>query len=514
MSTIRWILIDQLTLSLPIIQESKKGDVFLMVEDRESCTIVPHHKKKLVFQLSAMRHFAETLRAMSYEVVYFDINYFSKGHDRDMQGVLRSVIKLYSSKEVFVTQPSDYHVDEAVSRLCQEAGVTCSVLPDTRYFSDRMVLQESAAANKRTLMEFFYRKMRKKTGLLMDGDQPISGQWNYDKDNRKPLPKAIDIPERLRFEPDSITQQVMDEVASSFPDHMGDVQDFHYAVTSSHANQAWAQFLEEYLPQFGPYQDPMRVQEPFLFHAVVSMYLNNGLLCPKKMCSDVETAYHAGRVSLASAEGFIRQVLGWREFIRAVYWAYMPEYKTRNFLDASTPLPAWYWTGKTKMRCLSEAVQSTIDHAYSHHIHRLMITGNFALLAGLQPESVCDWYWAVYADAYEWVELPNTLGMALHGDGGVVGTKPYVASGAYIHRMSDYCKNCFYDVKQKVGKQACPFNFLYWDFLARHQETFAKNQRMSLAYRNLARMDPKTLAQMRVQAESFRQSGCDTVEDR
>ncbi|MEC8063309.1 MAG: cryptochrome/photolyase family protein [Pseudomonadota bacterium] len=503
----RIILLDQLSFDLPIVQEAKSEDFFLFVEDYVELTRVPHHKKKLVFQLSAMRHFAQTLRADSHEVEYIQHN--NEFNIRSLPEAITLMCTKYDLSRCLVTEPSEYHVEQAINTACLNNKLSCEFCPDTRFFADRDVLKESAALNKRTMMEFFYRKMRKKTGLLMDGDQPISGQWNYDKDNRKPLPKSIVVPERLCFTLDSITQSLQSEVQHCFPSHIGEVQNFNYAVTHAQAHTAWQQFLHCYLPQFGPYQDAMRMEEPFLFHAVVSMYVNIGLLCPKKLCADVAQAYTQGKVALASAEGFIRQILGWREFIRAIYWAYMPEYKTRNFCNANTPLPQWYWTGKTKMRCLSEAIQSTIDHAYSHHIHRLMITGNFALLAGLQPEEVCSWYWAVYADAYEWVELPNTLGMALHGDGGVVGTKPYIASGAYVNRMSDYCKGCHYDVKQKTGENACPFNYLYWDFLARHQEIFSKNQRMSLAYKNLARLEPQVLAKMRQQATDFLQKGCD-----
>ena len=326
--------------------------------------------------------------------------------------------------------------------------------------------------------------MRRYTGLLMQGSQPVGGKWNYDASNRKPWPASKQATAPLQFTPDAITADVIALVSTHFPDNMGSADNFAYAVTGKQARQAFLHFVEQQLPQFGDYQDAMALNQPFLQHSVCSVYLNCGLLDVRWMCLKVEQAYQQGKVPLNAAEGFIRQLIGWREYVRGLYWCLMPDYKTHNALDASRPLPAFYWHGNSNMRCMQQAVQSTINHAYSHHIQRLMITGNFALLAGLSVQQVTDWYLAVYADAYEWVELPNTLGMALYADGGLLASKPYAASGAYINRMSNYCKNCCYNVKHTVQADACPFNALYWDFLQRNHHILSTNPRLALAYAN------------------------------
>jgi len=296
---------------------------------------------------------------------------------------------------------------------------------------------------------------------------------------------------------------VMRLVAARFGTHFGDVEGFSLPVTAAQAQHALAEFIAHRLPQFGDWQDAMRADSPTLFHALVSTSLNCGLLRARAVIAAAEAAYRAGHVPLNCAEGFIRQIIGWREYIRGIYWLHMPDYGRLNSLGADRSLPGFYWSGETRMRCLAQAIGQTREHAYAHHIQRLMITGNFALLAGLAPDDVDEWYLVVYADAYEWVEMPNTRGMALHADGGIVGSKPYAASGAYINRMSDYCAKCFYDVRDATGPRACPFNALYWDFMARHAERFAGNQRMSMPIRNLERMEPAKLAAIRARAAAF-----------
>jgi deoxyribodipyrimidine photolyase-related protein len=352
-------------------------------------------------------------------------------------------------------------------------------------------------------MEYFYRDMRRKTGLLMNGDEPEGGQWNYDADNRKPASADLFMPTPLRHAPDAITQGVIALVAARFPDNFGSLDDFWYAVTAEQAEASFRHFLKTALPRFGDYQDAMLKGEPFLHHAVVSAYLNCGLLDPLAMCRAVEGEYHAGRAPLNAVEGFIRQVIGWREYVRGIYWREGPDYAHRNALDARRPLPGFYWSANTRMACVRAAVEQTRDHAYAHHIQRLMVTGTFALLAGVDPHELHQWYLAVYIDAYEWVELPNTVGMSQYADGGLLASKPYAASGAYIDRMSDYCGTCAYSVSAKTGAKACPFNLLYWDFVARHADRFRKHPRMAQMVRTWDRMDERKQAIIRAESAAL-----------
>ncbi|MGL4811716.1 MAG: cryptochrome/photolyase family protein, partial [Beijerinckiaceae bacterium] len=325
-----------------------------------------------------------------------------------------------------------------------------------------------------------------RTGLLMDGDKPAGGAWNFDAENRKALPKSVKLRTRRAFPPDATTRAALDLVAGRFPNNFGTLDRCNWPVTRAQALQALDDFIVHDLPFFGDYQDAMRAGAPFVFHSLLSPALNIGLLTPLEVCIAAERAWRAGQAPLPAVEGFIRQILGWREYVRGIYWHFMPDYARSNALDATRPIPDFYWTGETAMACMAHAIGDTMRHAYSHHIQRLMITGNFALLAGIDPAQVEEWYLAVYADAFEWVELPNTHGMALHADGGVMATKPYAASGAYINRMSNFCKGCRYNVAQKLGDDACPFNYLYWAFLIRHEKKLGRNLRLRMPYHTLA----------------------------
>jgi deoxyribodipyrimidine photolyase-related protein len=352
-------------------------------------------------------------------------------------------------------------------------------------------------------MEFYYRDMRRSTGILMDGDQPEGGEWNFDRENRKPLPRQIVVPARRALEPDAITREVLELVSQRFAGHFGDLEPFSWAVTREEALVILDDFIEYGLPTFGDYQDAMKASEPFLFHSMLSPYLNAGLLLAREVVARVEHAYRQGDVPLNSAEGFVRQILGWREYIRGLYWLKMPDYAQTNFFDAKRPLPAFYWTGETRSNCLRHCITGTKQHAYEHHIQRLMVTGNFALIAGFEPAQVEEWYLIVFADAYEWVELPNTHGMILFADGGLLGSKPYAASGTYINKMSDYCRGCSYDVRQRSGPDACPFNYLYWDFLIRNRALLEANRRLAMPYRTLAKMPAARVAEIKADAARF-----------
>jgi deoxyribodipyrimidine photolyase-related protein len=345
--------------------------------------------------------------------------------------------------------------------------------------------------------------MRERTGLLMEEGRPAGARWNWDAENRKPPPGRLAAPGPLRHEPDAVTQEVLDLVEARFPEHFGRLRPFWFATDRAGALESLRHFLVRGLPLFGDYQDAMREEDPFLWHSVLSVYLNAGLLDPEEVCRAAEAEWREGRVPLNAAEGFIRQILGWREFVRGVYYLSGPDYTARNALGHRRRLPWLYWGGPTRMACLAAAVRQTRDEAYAHHIQRLMVTGNFALLAGVDPAAVHEWYLSVYADAYEWVEAPNVIGMSQWADGGLFASKPYVASGAYLSRMSDHCGGCGYDVKAKTGEGACPFNLLYWDFVARHAERLGRNPRMAQAVRSWEQMGPERQATIRSDAARF-----------
>ncbi len=481
MSRLILVLGDQLSLSLSSLRQRVDGDCVLLAEVQQEAGYVPHHQLKIVLLFSAMRHFAAALRLQQMDVYYID-------YQQKVQSLLAAIKQVLAERpdisEVMLTESGEYRLQQDIASWSSQLGLAVTVLPDDRFICSRAQFAQWASGRKQYRMEFFYREMRRYTGLLMDGDQPVGGQWNFDAENRQSLPADLAVPAPFRVVPDAITSEVIQLVASEFSSHIGDATAFCYAVTSKDARTAFLHFVEHHLPLFGAYQDAMKVGEPFVFHSVASAYINCGLLDARWVCQQVEQAYQQGKVPLAAAEGFIRQIIGWREYVRGLYWLLMPDYATGNFFNAKRPLPWFYWTGETKMRCLHEAIEHTKQHAYSHHIQRLMITGNFALLAGLSPHAVHQWYLAVYADAYEWVELPNTMGMALFADGGVLASKPYAASGNYIHKMSNYCRHCHYQVKETLAGNACPFNALYWDFLARHEALLAGNPRLALTYKN------------------------------
>ncbi len=501
MPALRLLLGDQLSPTISSLKDISHDDVILMAEVKQEATYVKHHKKKIAFLFSAMRHFSEQLKQQGYQVHYVRYD------DPDNRGSLKAEVQRYLESNQFdqliITEPGEYRLLNDMRSW--EADLACSVtlLIDDRFIATHEEFEDWAEGRKQLTMEYWYRLMRKKTGLLMEANQPVGGKWNYDKDNRKPFSGDVSISGPMQFTPDAITQEVLKLVEETFPGHMGELEPFWFAVTASQAKRAFTHFVKTSLPHYGDYQDAMKAGEPFLFHSLISQYINCGLLDPREMCEQVEAAYYRGEAPLNAVEGFIRQIIGWREYIRGVYWSYMPDYVEKNALNAKRELPDFYWTGDTDMRCMSEVINTTKQHACSHHIQRLMVTGNFANLAGLDVQQVCEWYLAVYADAYEWVELPNTLGMALYGDGGIVGTKPYISSGAYINRMSDFCKGCRYDVKQRVGDDACPFTNLYWDYLIRHESYFKYNQRMAMAYRNLNRFEQSERDAIQDQARKF-----------
>ena len=507
MGVLRLVLGDQLSPGLSSLEDAGPGDVVLMAEVAEEATYVRHHKKKIAFLFAAMRHFAEELRSAGLRVRYVRLD--DPGNQGSLRGeVARALEDDPSLSAVIVTKPGEWRLLQDMETWRDLMPVPVDLREDTRFIVPLTEFYAWAKGRKQLRMEFFYRDVRRKTGLLMDGEEPAGGQWNFDHDNRKRLPKSLVPPPRFLPPADAVTQDVIALVAERFPDHFGDLEPWVFATTRAGAEAARDHFIGEILPGFGDWQDAMAKGEPWMWHSLLSIYINCGLLDPLDVCRRAETEWREGRAPLNAVEGFIRQIIGWREYVRGIYWLKMPGYAQTNTLNAHRPLPDFYWTGDTGMRCMAEAIGQTKRHAYAHHIQRLMVTGNFALIAGLDPAEVNDWYLLVYADAYEWVELPNTHGMALHADGGLMASKPYAASGNYINKMSDYCSGCAYDVTAKTGPKACPFNFLYWDFIARNRESLSGNPRMALIYKALDRLDPASLSAMRDEASVFLGSGC------
>ncbi|MDP2192970.1 MAG: cryptochrome/photolyase family protein [Alphaproteobacteria bacterium] len=481
MKTLRFIFWDQLSPSISSLKNILPSDIVLMCELREEVTRIPHHPKKIALWFSAMRHFAEALKQKGIHVRYIEFNDPLNTHN--LSGEVNRAVLDFSIEKIIVTEPGEYHFLETIKSWKKSLNVDVEILKDDRFLCSIEEFKAWACSKKELRMEYFYRNMRKKYNILMEPDgSPTGGLWNYDKENRKPPSAHIAPVKRISHKKSDILKNVLELVHQHFGHHFGDLEPFHYAITRDQALIELDHFIDTILPHFGDYQDAMLRGDAYLYHSLLSSYINIGLLLPLEICEKADAAYKKGEVSINSAEGFIRQILGWREFIRGIYWLKMPEYEHLNALDAKIPLPDFYWGAKTHMMCVAEAVAHTKVHAYSHHIQRLMVTGNFALLTGLDVKEVHEWYLAVYSDAYEWVEMPNTLGMALFADGGIVASKPYAASGQYINKMSNFCKQCYYDVKEMTGPRACPFNALYWNFLYKHREEFATIPRLSFMY--------------------------------
>ena len=481
------ILGDQLSMSLSSLQAAGSDAEIFMAEVADEAGYVGHHKQKIVLVFSAMRHFAEKLKAQGRKVHY--LAYGEQAALTGMDDVLSHIAETSAPQKIFVTEPSEYRLSEVLRGWAASSDTSLVITPDTRFIATHEAFATWADGRKQLRMEYFYRDLRRQTGILMQDGEPLGGQWNYDADNRKKLPANHIVPERPRRAPDAITETVIDLVTAQFSNHFGELENFAWPVTQEEAEADFDYFLDNCLPLFGDFQDAMKSGEVFVYHSLVGASLNLGLLDPLEVCRAAEARLHTHQAPINAVEGFIRQILGWREFIRGVYWLKMPDYAETNYFEADRALPDFYYTGETKMACLRAAIEATREHAYAHHIQRLMITGNFALLAGIAPEAVNKWYLEVYADAYEWVQLPNTHGMALFADGGVVGSKPYAASGAYVNRMSDYCRDCAYKVKEPTGETACPFNYLYWDFMTRHRDKLGDNPRMGMVYRTYDKMD-------------------------
>ncbi len=496
------ILGDQLSRDLASIRGRAKNDtVILMMEVWDEATYVKHHKQKIVLIFSAMRHFAKELRDAGWAVDYVKLD--NPDNAGSFTGELARAVEEHSPRLISAVESGEWRVRQAMDQWPDKFSCEVDILRDDRFICPQSEFDAWAEDRTELRMEFFYREMRRKTGLLMNGDKPEGGEWNYDSENRRPPKERMAGPERPTFEPDSITQEVIVLVEERFPDHFGKLDNFGWPVTRHDAEDAAEAFFTDRIELFGPYQDAMVAGQDDLFHSMLSTSINLGLLDPLQLCQRAERAYKDGTAPLNSVEGFIRQIIGWREYVRGFYWHQMPHLQKANALNAQRGLPEFYWTGETDMACLADAIRSTRDNAHAHHIQRLMVLGNFALLAGINPRDVQDWFLVVYADAYEWVELPNVAAMILYADGGKLASKPYAASANYINKMSNYCSNCAYSPSRKTGDGACPFNGLYWYFMHRHRDRLEKNQRVGRIYANWDRMGSERQQEYLESAQAF-----------
>jgi deoxyribodipyrimidine photolyase-related protein len=462
-------------------------------------------KPRIAIFLSAMRHFRDELRKRGFTVHYRELD----KHDAPtLEAALQQDLKTLKPKKVLAVRPGEWRLAQSLPAVCEQENIAWAERADTHFYCDEHDFSDWAKGRKEYRLEFFYRWLRKREDVLLENEQPIGGKWNFDHDNRGVFDKRGPgmLPTPIAFEKSSITREICTLIERLFPDHPGELNSFDWPVTPKQAEKALADFIAHRLPLFGQYQDAMWTDEPYLYHSRISAALNLKLLSPRTAVNAAVKAYQENKAPLAAVEGFVRQILGWREFIRGMYWLRMPQFLDDNHLNAQENLPDFYWSGDTDMHCMKQAIGQTLQHGYAHHIHRLMVTGLFAQLLGVQPKQIHQWYLAVYVDAVEWVELPNVLGMSQYADGGKMTSKPYAASGAYIKRMSNYCAGCKFKPEESVGENACPFTNLYWDFLIKHQNKFAKHPRTALQWKNLARLDAKKQEAIKKQAATYRKS--------
>lgn len=485
-----------------------KQDVICMAEVMEESTHVWSGKPRTAVFLSAMRHFAAAQRSLGRRVHYVPLD--DPDNTQTLGGELARAVQTLRPQRLVMTEPGDWRVQQAVARAAADAGLELEQRSDRHFYASLDEFRAHAKGRKQLRLEYWYRELRQRHGVLLTSDgKPEGGQWNFDAENRGSFGKQgpAGVPAPRAFPPDDITREVLALINTHLTSHPGSLDAFDWPVTPEDAQLALQDFVRYRLPQFGTYQDAMWTNEPWLYHSRLSAAMNLKLLDPRDVVQATERAYRSGQVPLAAAEGFIRQILGWREYVRGIYWLEMPGYLTRNALKAREPLPTFYWTGDTEMRCLQQAIGQTLELGYAHHIQRLMVTGLYALLLGVNPTAVHEWYLAIYVDAVEWVELPNTLGMSQYADGGIMASKPYAATGKYIQRMSNYCTSCRFDPAAASGEDACPFTTLYWDFLLRHEPLLARNQRMALQVRNLARLDDSARVAIIGRATDIREAG-------
>ncbi|MCL4109005.1 UNVERIFIED_CONTAM: hypothetical protein GTU68_052643 [Idotea baltica] len=469
----------------------KQNDAVWMAEVEEEVTHVWCHKLRIAYFFSAMRHFRNECKSRGRSVQYHEMQpHPSDDRGRSFVEVLTKDIRKHTPETLVMVEPGDDRVRRQIEDVAGQLGISLEVRPDRHFYCSIEEFRDYAKGKQGLLLEYFYRGLRKKHDILMEDGEPTGGRWNFDHDNRDSFGRRgpQDIPTPKTFRPDEITNQVIELVSNRFDDQPGHLDHFTLPVTARQANQFLNHFVETVLINFGQWEDAMWTDQAFLYHSRLSAPLNIKLLNPQQCVDAAVQAYHRGLAPLHSVEGFVRQILGWREFVRGIYWLKMPEYIELNYFDHHADLPSFFWDGGTEMNCVQQSMRHVLDHGYSHHIHRLMVLGNIAQLLGVHPRKFHEWHMAMYVDAIDWVSLPNTLGMSQYGDGGIVGTKPYCSSGNYINKMSNFCKGCRFDYKKRVGEDACPFTTLYWEFMDRHYNKLKDNARMKFPIRNLEKM--------------------------
>ena len=506
-----WLFEDQLNPRVTSLVEAPDDAAILLVESDVNFRMFPFHQKRIACLVSAMRHFANELRGAGRDVAYYPLQ---PRDYRDSLSALAHHLKPRANRRLLISEPSEWHtrrwLETVPARLARDFGidgVEIDWFPNRLFLVDRQHFAKWLKGRRKPVMEHHYRQMRVDYELLMEADgKPAGGQWNFDQHNRKPAPREHHYPPVPHFEPDKITREVLKEVARRYGDHPGTLDGFGMPCDRQSAKHAFDDFVKHRLPLFGDYEDAMVTGEKSMYHSLVSPLLNAGLVEPLALCKLVEREFRKGRVPINAAEGFIRQIIGWREFVYGIYWALMPGYRQRNPRGDDRPLPDFSWDGETDLNCLRQSLSHVVEDGFSHHIQRLMVICNFATLAGLSPQAVNDWFLAMYVDSHDWVVTPNVIGMAMNSDGGVIATKPYVSSANYIHKMSDYCGGCRYDPKKRNGAGACPFNYLYWTFIDDHRDSIGKNPRTSRQLRVLENFGPEVRREMRLMRDAFVES--------
>jgi deoxyribodipyrimidine photolyase-related protein len=503
MKTLRLLLGDQLNIKHSWFKETNEDVMYCLFEMRQETDYVVHHIQKVIGFFAGMRQFSEDLKTKNHQVIYFKINDTNNTHS--LVKNLKFLIDEHDIKNFEYQEPDEYRLDEQLKDFCNSLSINSKVYSTEHFYTERNSVSIFFSGKKQYLMENFYRDMRKKHAILMVGDQPEGGKWNYDKSNRNKWKGEVDIPSYTNFNND--VEAVITDIDKAGIKTIGhfETKTFEYPITRQQGLNQLKYFCEELLIHFGDYQDAMNTNEIYLFHSRLSFAMNIKLISPKDVITTVLNYYrsHQNEMDISQVEGFIRQIIGWREYMRGMYWARMPEFKSENKLNNTNGIADFFWTGQTKMNCLSNAINNSLDNGYAHHIQRLMITGNYALLTQTNPDEVDAWYLGVYIDAVEWVQLPNTRGMSQFADGGLIATKPYVSSGSYIHKMSNYCDSCHYNKSKKTEDDACPFNSLYWNFLDDKRDYLKDNFRMKMMYSVLDKMKPEELHQMKKKAQNI-----------
>jgi deoxyribodipyrimidine photolyase-related protein len=503
MKTLRLLLGDQLNSEHSWFDEVNPDVMYVMAEMRQETDYVKHHVQKVVAFFLSMRNFSEELTKLGHQVVYYKISDINNPHN--LEQLILDLVEENKIEQFEYQFPDEYRLDEQLKSICEKLSIPTKAVDSEHFYTSRNELADFFKGKKQLIMESFYRMMRKKHAILMVGDQPLDGKWNFDHNNRNQYKSEVPIPFPLEFH--KKVSEIVDEIESQNIITFGSIdrENFSWPTSRNESLQLIDYFCEHFLEHFGTYQDSLFSGHKFLFHSRLSFAMNSKMISPKEVVDAVVSYYYQNQetIELAQVEGFVRQIIGWREYVRGIYWKEMPNYAQMNTLENYNPLPDFFWTGKTKMKCMQHSISQSLSEAYAHHIQRLMVIGNFSLLAQLHPDEVDAWYLGVYIDAIEWVEMPNTRGMSQYADGGIVATKPYVSSGSYINKMSNYCGSCHYNVKEKLGDKACPFNSLYWHFLDEKKQHFANNQRMSMMLALLRKMKPEELAATKEKAISI-----------